>query len=61
MTIFSRGSRADNMALMPVEFVRSAERYNMQMGLVEIGWIDLAPDKGKWRSVVNVVMDLLVH
>jgi hypothetical protein len=24
-------------------------------------WIDLAQDKGRWRALVNVVMNLVVH
>jgi hypothetical protein len=36
---------------------------NIRMGLGEIGqggvdWISLAPDRGKWRALVNSVMNL---
>jgi hypothetical protein len=38
---------------------------NIKMDLGEVGWdgvdwIGLAQDRGKWRTVVNAVMDLLI-
>jgi len=39
---------------------------NIRMGLRAIGWesedwMQLAQDRGKWRAVVNTVMNLRVH
>jgi hypothetical protein len=38
---------------------------NIKMGLREVGWdgmdwIDLAPDRDRWRALVNTVMNLRV-
>jgi hypothetical protein len=30
------------------------------MDLQEVGWIDLAQDRDRWRAVVNAVMNLRV-
>jgi hypothetical protein len=39
--------------------------YNVRMDLVEVGlgdvdWIDLAQDRGRWRALVNPVLNLRV-
>jgi hypothetical protein len=40
------------------------EEDNIKMGLRNVGWdinwIDLVQDRGRWKAVVNAVMDLLV-
>jgi hypothetical protein len=38
---------------------------NIKMGLQEVGWegvdwIDMAQDRGRWRALVNAVMNLRV-
>jgi hypothetical protein len=40
--------------------------YNIKMDLIEVGWdgmdwIDLVPDRGRWRALVNKVMNLRIH
>jgi hypothetical protein len=39
--------------------------YNIRMALGEVGWgdvdwIGLAQDRGKWRALVNAILNLLV-
>jgi hypothetical protein len=29
-----------------------------EMGWDDVGWIDLAQDRGQWRALVNTVMNL---
>ena len=31
-----------------------------EVGCVSMDWIDLAQDRGRWRALVNVVMNFLV-
>jgi hypothetical protein len=41
---------------------RSGRRWgdNIKMDLQEVGWIDLAQDRDRWRALVNTVMNLRV-
>jgi hypothetical protein len=32
----------------------------IKMDLGEIGWIQMSQDRGRWRAVVNAVMNLLL-
>ena len=58
----SVGKREDNRQLGRPG---NRQKNNIGMDLKEIGWegtgwIDLAKDMGKWRAVVNAVMNLQV-
>jgi hypothetical protein len=48
----------------PLAKPRRRWKDNIKMDLQEvgwgIGWIDQAQDRGRWRAVVNAVMNLLV-
>jgi hypothetical protein len=50
----------------PLERPRSGWEDNIRMDLQEVGcgvmhWIGLAQDRGRWRAVVNAVMNLWVQ
>jgi hypothetical protein len=49
----------------PLERPRRRSKYNIKKDLLEIGlsvvdWIGLAPDRYRWRALVNSVMNLRV-
>ena len=53
------------MGKRPLGQPRSRWEDNIKMGLQEVGfvgtdWIELAQDRGTWRALVNVVMDIRV-
>jgi hypothetical protein len=49
----------------PLGRPRRRWEYNIKMDLQEVGcggmdWIDVAEDRGRWRTLVNAVMNLRV-
>jgi hypothetical protein len=45
----------------PLEKLRRRWEDNIKMDFRDVGWVDVAEDRDRWRALVNAVMNLQVR